>query len=107
MRGLMRPSSQSARTARSSSLRMAISLHRWPMLTPLTVRLWFISCSGVSSGMSATWDAAGQPADLGRAVDGVVVDGVRAALGPQHLVLAGRRRAEDLHPVDGAAQLQH
>src|ERR1044072_3266787 len=30
--------------------------HRWPMLTPLTVRLWFISPSGVSSGMPGTWE---------------------------------------------------
>ena len=43
----------------------------------------------------------------GRVVDGAVIDGVRAALGPQHLVLAGRCRAEDHQPFNGAAQLQH
>ena len=36
--------------------RIAICPHKWPMLTPLTVRLWFISPSGVSSGMPATWE---------------------------------------------------
>ena len=108
-----------------------------PMLTPLTVRLWFISCNGVSSGMTALgighvrggaaarWPgwrsrtrpacrtgarvqplppviaaqrvqnhvntfAGGERADLGRVIDGPVIDGVRAALGSQHLVLAGQ-----------------
>jgi hypothetical protein len=50
--------------------------------------------------------AAGQPADLGRVVGRAVVDGMRAALGPQDVVLGGRRGAEYLNAADGAAQLQ-